>query len=119
MSGVALVMATLLYPTAEDVLREMLFVFGPGILVIASLVLSFSRKCKWQAFTMAIVGCVFAMGILPAHILWHRQGVWNTTSSMGWSIKALFWGIPFLLGIVTIGRVYYLHRKERKQPPGP
>ena len=39
--------------------------------------------------------------------------------SRGWGERAwlgLIAGIPFLLGVITLIRVYYLHRKAKKQP---
>jgi len=113
MSGVSIMLAdviSILFSPIEVVFMWLTIYaisFGPSLLIIAGLILSFFRRRRRLAVALAIMG---SSGYLLLMLVAGMERM-----LLRWDAGTIYVKTLLVLGITTIGRVYYLHRKEKKQ----
>lgn len=116
MNGLSITMLAILVITLED---QAVFYYVPSLLAVAGLIASFLRRCPWwMPVAIAVIGC----GMAPAAAMltkkeWVRS-VWLNDVFLEWKLAdehVLFAKAPFILGAITLIRVYYLYRKGKSQ----
>ena len=117
MSGVEFIMLAHGMTATQATIFALLF-WGPGaVFGIVGLVLSFFTRRKWLALAMAVIGC----SIIPLLLLLEGGGRGMIVMleivflEWKWNGFLLLAKAPIMLGIITVVRVYYLHRNEKKR----
>jgi len=119
MSGLDFTMLAGSYLSHEEADLLSLFFAGSSVLAAAGLVLSFFRRCRRGALTLAVVGVVAVSMLLwlAGEATVQEALRVNAIFLLHWELRgqAYVTKIPLILGAITVGRVYYLYRKEKKR----
>jgi len=128
MNGSDIVMLAQVLISPGEMLAIAVFLVVPCLAGVVGLVLSWRRR-KLRALLMVAMGCGLApavTAIMATMGWWDKEDVrqfwkfvfmeWMPKDS-GEAMILFLVRVPFILGIITLCRVYYVERKEKNQPP--